>query len=83
MRYLIVLVVVLAGCWPNRVDVPTGSTCAGKATCGQCAALAPCAWCASSNGTLRGCFAKGHRSDCDGPVVDVVEACPEDATGRQ
>jgi hypothetical protein len=84
MRYLIVVTLLfVAGC-PVRVSTPTGDVCPAKPNCGQCVAMAPCAWCTSANGSLRGCFAKGHRSQCDAPVVeDAVEACPEDATGHQ
>jgi hypothetical protein len=84
MRYLIVFLLVLASGCPIRVEPPTGSVCPSKPNCGQCVAMAPCAWCPSSNGTLRGCFARGHRADCNATVIeDANELCPEDATGRQ
>jgi len=84
MRYLfMIFTMLLAGC-PVRVDPPTGSVCPSKPNCGQCVGVAACAWCPSSNGTLRGCFARGHRTECDVTVVeDANELCPQDATGQQ
>lgn len=84
MRYIfVVIALMLAGC-PVRVDTPTGNDCHAKATCGVCAALEPCAWCPSGDTHVRGCYSKTDTHvNCEAPMLDVVESCPEDERGRQ
>jgi hypothetical protein len=78
-RILLVLFLsfACAGCPPP--EPIRGNRCATddniRANCGLCASARACAWCASPDGTQRGCYDRSQPFACDGVVVRVLEGC--------